>query len=425
MHTYDLLGIGLGPFNLGLAALADPVEELDCVFLEAREEFCWHGGMMLPRATLQVPFLADLVTMADPTSPYSFLNHLKHVGRIYPFFIREQFHPLRSEYDAYCRWVADQLDTLRFGRRVERVEHDGEAYLVTAHTGEQWRSRRLVLGTGTQPRLPHAVEGLDGPLLHTADYLDRREELLGQKSITVVGSGQSAAEVFADLLAARPERGFDLTWVTRTPRFLPMEDTKLTLELTSPEYTAYFQELPAERREPLLRSQASLYKGISAELVNAIFDELYAQRVDGLPDPTMLSATELTGARREGASYVLDLHHREQDEPMRMRTDALVVGTGYASSVPGFLDPVRDRLRIDEQDRFLAGPTYSVGQRDGEVFVQNAEEHTHGFVAPDLGMGAFRNAVVLNTVTGREIYPVEKRIAVQEFGVPDRLRVAP
>lgn len=204
-----------------------------------------------------------------------------------------------------------------------------------------------------------------------------------------------------------------------------MEDTKLTLELTSPEYTAYFQELPAERREPLLRSQASLYKGISAELVNAIFDELYAQRVDGLPDPTMLSATELTGARREGGSYVLDLHHREQDEPMRMRTDALVVGTGYASSVPGFLDPVRDRLRLDEHGRFVAGPTYSVGQRDGEVFVQNAEEHTHGFVAPDLGMGAFRNAIVLNTITGREVYPVEKRIAVQEFGVPDRLRVAP
>ena len=70
------------------------------------DEFRWHPGMMLEGATIQVPFLADLVTMADPTSPYSFLTYLKATGRLYPFYIRESFYPLRAEYDAYCRWVA-------------------------------------------------------------------------------------------------------------------------------------------------------------------------------------------------------------------------------------------------------------------------------------------------------------------------------
>ena len=55
--------------------------------------------------------------------------------------------------------------------------------------------------------------------------------------------------------------------------------------------------------------------------------------------------------------------------------------------------------------------------------MQNAEEHTHGFVAPDLGMGAHRNSIVLAAMLGREVYPIEKRIAFQQFGVPDRLRV--
>ena len=27
-HTHDLVGIGLGPFNLGLACLADPIDDL-------------------------------------------------------------------------------------------------------------------------------------------------------------------------------------------------------------------------------------------------------------------------------------------------------------------------------------------------------------------------------------------------------------
>ncbi|HEX8780585.1 MAG TPA: SidA/IucD/PvdA family monooxygenase [Nocardioides sp.] len=428
MRTLDFVGIGLGPFNLGLAALADPVADLDGVVLEAADDFRWHGGMMLPRATLQVPFLADLVTMADPTSRWSFLAHLKDVGRLYPFYIREDFKPLRSEYDAYCRWVAQRLDSVRFGRRVTSVERvsdsDGTAYVVTAATGETWRTRRVVLGVGTSPQLPAAVRHLDGPVTHTAGYLHRKGELQAAGSVTVVGSGQSSAEVFADLLAERPRHGYELTWVTRSPRFFPMEYTKLTLEMTSPEYTAYFQSLPADERARLLGTHAPLHKGISGELVDAIFDELYAQRVDGLPDPTLLTATELTAATWDGSSYTLDLHHREQDRAGRLTTGALVVGTGYAPTVPDFLAPVRDRLRLDDRGRMLASGRYTVDHDDREVFVQNAEEHTHGFVAPDLGMGAFRNSVIINEIAGREVYPVEKRIAVQEFGVPDRLRVA-
>ena len=57
--------------------------------------------------------------------------------------------------------------------------------------------------------------------------------------------------------------------------------------------------------------------------------------------------------------------------------------------------------------------------------MQNAEEHTHGFVAPDLGMGAMRNSVILAQVLGPRAYAVEKRIAFQECGIPDRYRDRP
>ena len=36
-------------------------------------------------------------------------------------YIRESFYPLRAEYDQYCRWVADQLDTIRWGHEVTAV----------------------------------------------------------------------------------------------------------------------------------------------------------------------------------------------------------------------------------------------------------------------------------------------------------------
>ena len=446
-RVHDVVGIGVGPFNLGLACLADPVDDLDCVFLEARDELAWHPGMMLDDATLQVPFLADLVTMADPTSRWSFLSYLKETGNLYPFYIRESFYPLRREYDDYCRWAAEGVGSVRFGQPVTSVEHDGSSYVVTSATGEVFRGRRVVLGVGTTPRVPDAVAGLVGvsgsggletgasapsstavgsaTVCHSADYLARKAQLQAGGSITVVGSGQSAAEVYHDLLAESTAHDYTLTWLTRSPRFFPMEYTKLTLEMTSPEYTAYFQGLPAGVRSDLLRDQRSLYKGISGDLVDAIFDLHYRLRVSGDgPRTTLVTNTEVVGAAYVDDGVRLDLHHTETDESFGLTTEGLVLATGYSSQVPAFLDGVRDRLRLDDTGRFLASASYAVDRAGHEVFVQNAEEHTHGFVAPDLGMGAFRNSVIIAALTGREVYPVEKRVAVQSFGVPDHLRGA-
>lgn len=425
-HVHDVVAIGAGPFNLGLAALADGIDDLDVVVLEARDDVSWHPGMLLDEATLQVPFLADLVTMADPTSRWSFLSYLKQTGHLYPFYIRESFYPLRREYDQYLRWAAAGLG-VRTGRPVVEVGHDGHSYVVRTAPGERFRARRLVLGVGTRPALPGALRHLDGAdgVAHSAAYLAHKADLQRRGSIAIVGSGQSAAEIYHDLLAESPDHDYDLTWLTRSPRFFSMEYTKLTLELTSPEYTAYFQRLPEETRGPLLRAQRSLYKGISGDLVDAISDLHYRLRVTGDgPRTTLVSNTEVVGARQDEDAVALDLHHLETGERFGLRTEGLVVATGYGAQVPSFVDGIRDRLRFDERGRFAATESYAVDTAGSEVFVQNGEEHTHGFVAPDLGMGAFRNSVILNAITGRGAYPVEKRVATQSFGVPDHLRSA-
>lgn len=429
MHTHDFVGIGLGPFNLGLACLTDPIDGFDGVFLEAQPQFDWHPGMMLPDATLQVPFLADLVTMADPTSPYSFLNYLKESGRLYSFYIRESFYPLRAEYNQYCQWAAAKLGNLRFGSRATTVEHDGHAYVVHTldeRTGraDTVRGRKLVLGVGTSPVVPHAVQSTGGPWVHSASYLDEKETLQQERSITIVGSGQSAAEIYLDLLGDIESFGYTLNWVTRSPRFFPLEYTKLTLEMTSPEYTSYFQSLPAQTRDRLVNEQKGLYKGISSELIDTIFETLYRKQLYGEVPTMLLTNTALVTADWDGASFRLGLVHEEQRLPMELETGGLVLATGYAARTPSFVDPIRDRIRWDDRGRFAAGPTYAVDEQYS-IFVQNAEEHTHGFVAPDLGMGAYRNSVIIASMLGREVYPVEKRIGFQHFGVPDALRVGP
>ncbi len=429
-HVHDLVGIGIGPFNLGLACLAEPTG-LDAVFLDRADGFRWHHGMMIEGATIQVPFLADLVTMADPTSRFSFVNWLKHTGRLYPFYIRESFYALRTEYDAYCRWAAEQLPNLRWNHEVIAVEHDpaDDTYVVRAmrtDTGaeSELRARHVVLGVGTQPAVPPALRGLDGPAIHSSDYVDHRDALRASGSITVVGSGQSAAEIYRDLLEGARDGGYRLDWITRSPRFFPMEYTKLTLEMTSPEYTDHFHALPIGTRRHLGREQRSLYKGISADLIDDIYDTLYRLSADGPVPTTLLTDTEVTAADWDGERYRLRLRHGQLDREHARETASLVLATGYAAATPPFLAPVADRLDHDALGRLDVARDYSIDGGRGRVFVQNGEEHTHGLTAPDLGFGAWRNSSILASITGREPYPIERRIAFQDFGVPADAREA-
>ncbi|MYW15592.1 SidA/IucD/PvdA family monooxygenase [Streptomyces sp. SID2955] len=418
--TYDFVGVGLGPFNLGLACLTEPIDQLDGVFLESKPDFEWHAGMFLDGAHLQTPFMSDLVTLADPTSPYSFLNYLKEKGRLYSFYIRENFYPLRVEYDDYCRWAAGKLGSVRFGTTVTEVTYEDELYAVRTEAGDTYRARHLVLGTGTTPYVPPACRGLDGDFLHNSQYMHRKAELQKKKSVTVVGSGQSAAEIYHELLTEIDVHGYQLNWVTRSPRFFPLEYTKLTLEMTSPDYIDYFRALPEETRYRLEKQQKGLFKGINADLIDSIFDLLYQKHVASGDRPVatrlLTNSTLRTAAYRDGA-YTLGFHQDEQGKEFEIGTEGLVLATGYHYTPPAFLDPLRDRLRFDGQGRFDVARNYAIDVTGRGVFLQNAGVHTHSITSPDLGMGAYRNSYIIRELLGTEYYPVEKTIAFQEFAV--------
>ena len=428
MKTHDLLGVGLGPFGLSLAALADDVPGLDAVFVDQRPSFSWHPGLLLEGATLQVPFLADLVSLVDPTSRWSFLSYLREEGRLFRFYFAERFLVPRREYDAYLRWVAESLPGCHFGQRVEQVAWDEEAGVFLVEVADAATSRRtryaarsVVLGVGTEPAVPDAfAEQLGKQVVHVADYLDSRPLLLEAGSVTVVGSGQSGAEIFLDLLQAQADTGSALRWLSRTPAFAPMEYSKLGLEHFTPDYTAYFHGLPQATREALVPAQWQLYKGISAETIAQIYDLLYERTVASRTAQAELRpGVAVTGCHRDGERLLLQCRHQEQDSTFEVPTDAVVLATGYAAHRPRFLDPLLPLLDLDERGRYRVAADYRVATDPavtGGLFVQNAEAHTHGVGAPDLGLGAWRAATILSAVTGQDLLPAHQG-AFTTFGV--------
>ncbi|WP_431804314.1 lysine N(6)-hydroxylase/L-ornithine N(5)-oxygenase family protein [Halobacillus andaensis] len=427
-QIYDVIGVGLGPFNLGLAALSEESGEIRSLFFEKENEFNWHPGMMIEGTTLQVPFFADLVSMANVRSEFSFLNYLQENGRMYQFYFLEKFHVSRKEYNAYCQWVSTRLENCQFGREVTGVyvvdDREEQLYEVCVHNlatqqAESYYAKNLAVGIGTIPSVPeHLRRTLGESVFHSSDYLYKKGSVAHAESITVIGSGQSSAEIFLDLLKEKGTSA-DLHWYTRSNGFFPMEYSKLGLEHFSPEYTQFFYQLPQEKKDELLKKQDLLYKGISAETIAEIYDALYEGTVDNEPLNVHLQAmSEIENLEAEGEQWRLLGKQLVNGEKFERNSEVVILGTGYEQAKPDFLSPISHCLTGDRYGRYRVEENYAVeSELDADIYVQNGEMHTHGVGAPDLGLGAYRNSIIINSIAGREVYPLQEDYVFQTFGV--------
>jgi lysine N6-hydroxylase len=428
---HDVVAIGCGPLNLGLAALASGVAGLDLVVVDARPDLRWHPGLMFDAAELQLSFLADLVTLIAPAHPLSFLAYLADADRLYPFYVRERFHPTRREYESYLRWAAGKLPSLRFSHHVQAVSWSERrrCFVVeVAVAGGDIRllcAANLVLGIGTEPQLPEALQALPGrSVLHAADYLARVGDVERARHVTVVGSGQSGAEVALDVLGRNLEGGPALSWLTRTRTFAPLDYTKLVLEMTTPAYVRHFHGLDPATRDRLVAEQWQHYKGISSETLAHIHDLLYRRELHaGLAPVELRCAVTLEAATPE-ADGRLRLGFVQQDTRRRfeLTTDLVVAATGYRQRPPAFLAPIEHLIRRDDRGRPRVRLDHSLELADGvegRIFISHADLHSHGVAAPDLGIAAFRNATILNTVAGRTLFRLPRRTAFTSFAAPE------
>ncbi|HSZ85664.1 MAG TPA: SidA/IucD/PvdA family monooxygenase [Puia sp.] len=423
---HDIIGIGIGPFNLGLAALAYNIPNLKCIFFDKQREFNWHAGMLLDGTTLQVPFYADLVTLADPTSQFSYLNFLHKKQRLFRFAFHENNFVGRKEYNEYCRWVVSKLTNVFFGMQCQAIHYNKSTriYSVTIKDNGSgstitYKTKHVVIGVGNLPDIPAcALPLVNKNIIHSSDYLAAKGKLLANKKITIIGSGQSAAEIFYDILQ-QPNQFDELHLFSRSERFFPMDYSKLALEMTSPDYIDYFFELSGDKKKKILGKQNALFKGINFSLITDIYDALYAIRLTHpLKKIGLYTNSELQHiSQHEDQQLILDFFHGELDKHFIHSTNSLILATGYKQIIPDFLQPVKELIRFNEDGLYDVQKNYSIDKHNS-IFVQNAELHTHGFNAPDLGMGPYRNAVIVNTILGKERFKIEKNIAFQTFGVP-------
>ncbi len=437
----DFIGIGLGPFNLSLAALLQAKTPLQYRFFEVKAQFEWHAGMQLPQSVLQVPFMADLVSMVDPTSPFSFLNYLKHQQRLYKFYFLEQSHIARQEYNHYCQWVAQQLDTIQYQSEVVEIVPLQQGYRVSVRHQQQlkhYTCKNLVIGSGHCAYLPDCLNDIHAQYprqcIHSAHYLNcKPEQFVGD--VVVVGSGQSAAEIFQHLLqqqdavCAKPTAAqLELHWFTRGKGFFPMEYTPLALEHFSPDYLKHFYHLDPAQKLQQLQGQALLHKGMSAQSIQQIYQALYYRSIAQQPlNAHLHSQCELV-ATEKLANQKIRLFFQSASVAQRfyIDTDYVIAATGYKAYVPTYMQKLKAVLLLDDAQRYQISFDYRLQhQANGDIFVQNQDVFSHGVGTPDLGLGAYRAAVIANQLADRKLYDIEHHTpqTFQDFGISQNPKI--
>ncbi|NEN75319.1 SidA/IucD/PvdA family monooxygenase [Pelistega sp. NLN82] len=432
--VFDIFGIGIGPFNLGLSALLSRHINIQSKFVDKRPDFQWHEGLLIPGTTLQVPFFADLVSMADPTHPFSYINYLHLHDRLYQFYYYNNFLIPRTEYNHYCQWVVNQLPSCTFSEEVKSVKYEDKQFIIECDSLSEgkkyYSSKHLSIGIGTVPYVPSTLKHSSYPkVIHSSEFIHLQEKLAECQQVTIVGSGQSAAEcvlaLYQKLSPERIKRGASIRWITHAKGFHPMEYSKLGQECFTPDYMRYFQQLTREKRKHVSLSQGFLYKGISFTTIADIFDLLYERSIGGHPTGLSLYSNCLVEKIDTYTEYEkIDIHyyHEELGQKGVLQTDALILATGYYHCWPEWFEELkREILVTDSDNQYIIQDDFTLlrsDNKEGKIFLQNAEIDQQSVASPDLGVGPYRNAIICNQLLENDFYHIPKKTAFQNYGLP-------
>ncbi|MFE6834440.1 SidA/IucD/PvdA family monooxygenase [Streptomyces sp. NPDC057705] len=425
-RNVELLAVGAGPANL---ALAVAVEELapelagDTLLIEREQDIVWQRGMLLPDALSQVSFLKDLVTMRNPCSRFSFVNFLHSQERLDAFVNLASFVPYRSEISEYLQWVADELAAVKveYGRECTSVEavngDDGElsGWLVTLANGDTIGCRYLVIGAGRDAHVPAVFDGLPAErVIHSTQYTQRiagvRADL--PHRVAVIGGAQSAAELFGAALRDLPE--CKPTMIMRSIGLNGYESSKFTNELYYTSFIDEFYESSPEARQQLLAEMyRSNYGGLSPATLDGLYRQFYQDRRSGQERLALHPMTDVTAARMDGEEIVLTLVDRKSGAEREMRTDLVLLGTGFVREMPWAVKALAQSIGLDEIN-VSRNYRLDLGRpATAACYLQGVNEATHGIADSLLSVLAGRSAeITQDIVAHRRSRAVE--IPVQE-----------
>ena len=411
---YDLIGVGIGPFNLSLAAVLDKAQNFNYRFFDSKKAFEWHSEIMFSDSDMQTSYLKDLVTPVDPTSPYSFLNYLVQNGLFHLFMNTGRQVVTRREFEMYCQWVTHKLEhRLQFNSPVSNVDFNGSNFVITAGN-EAFTAKNICIGTGLTPRIPECTTDLISKNFFHAKSSELAGLNVEGKDIVIIGGGQTGVEIFRNNFKSKWGKAKSLKIITGRSALQPLDESPFTNEFFTPNYVDEFFHIDPVKKGPIVKSQKLASDGNTPAYLEEIYRELYQLKyVENNPmDIQILPCRRLNEARDINGRYLLLLENNFSEGLDEISADIVILCTGFSNTIPKILDPIRSKISFDQEDRFVFNQDFSVkwnGSAENKVFALNFSRHCHGISEPQTSLMAWRSATIANVVLGEKFYLQQKQ----------------
>lgn len=416
----DLIGVGVGPFNLSVAALLESVPHLSSQFFDNKKEFVWHEGLMLPSTYMQTSYLKDLVTAVDPQSRFSFISYLVKNKKFYRFLNTEMQTITRAEFSDYLSWSAKQIPGVKFSHAVQEVKHVDDRFIVTTNQGE-YAARNLCLGTGKSPYVPDYLKmHLGDNCFHASEIGQRNIDLTG-KRVVLVGGGQTGADLFLNALRGHWGQPAALDWLSRRANFQALDEAAFANEFFVPQYVEQFYHLDEAVKKREVDAQKLTSDGITSDALRAIYQELYdkfevqKQRkwVRLLPHRTLNSMTQ------HFDGYQLAVKNNLTGLEERHSGTVIILATGFESKLAPCLAPLVDDLQLSDDGLLQLDQNFKVrwqGNPNNSIYAVNAGIASHGIADPQLSLAAWRAAKIINDLAGEHCFDISESRNVMHWG---------
>lgn len=416
----DLAGLGIGPFNLSIAALLSEYGQCHAQFFDPKASFNWHPGMLLPGVRLQTSYLKDLVTGVSPTNPHSFLNYLVKHQRFYQFLSAELSAISRKEYGSYLKWVSENLASLNFEQGVESVHFEEDHFRIQLSNGTTQLAKNICLGTGKQPYVPSCAQDyLSNDCFHAIGIALKKMNLSG-KRVAIVGGGQTGAEILEAIIDRRWGEPHSVQWLSRRQNFEPLDETPFTNEYFTPQYVDTFYRQPNRVKDKVMHSQKLASDGISPDTLKSIYRKLYEYNIDeGIGfNLSMRPNRELFAMSKDTNGYQLDALNGLTQKVESCEADVVILCTGFEFKLPDYLGPIKDRLGLDEKGRYKLGRNFHVewdGPEENRIYAVNAGRHSHGIAEPQMSLMCWRSATIINDLLGHNAFDISQSMNMVDW----------
>jgi len=317
------------------------------------------------------------------------------------------FVPSRVELADYLKWTAESLSLvdLQRGREcldVSPVWTDGvlTGWDTRVADGEIIRSRYLVVGAGRDARIPDQLRTVNQDrVIHSTQYLPRIAKLRKDLPyrVAVIGAGQSAAELFSTVQQDLPE--CKPTMVMRSIGLNYYESSKFNNELFFPSHVDKFFDARPEAREQMLKEMHHTnYSGLAPGTMDALYRSIYLDRLSGRSRLRMITMSDITDARDDGDEIVLELTDRRTGETQELRTDLVLLGTGFSPEMPRMVQEIAKSIGLSEI-KVTRDYRLEIDQpATAAVYLQGVNEATHGIADSLLSVLAPRANDILQDI---------------------------